>query len=385
MPVISDGVAGLLLTGELTAVPTITNSSTARQRAYVNPLQLGSVKDLEALSLTPSDNSTPSHAVIQKHVQDFYTIAGDGAQLWLTLLPKSGANAAFPKVFEAGGPADKMVEQSGGRLRLLGLAHRGTTTTATDGLKYHLHDAVTHAQAFARRQLPAARPLSVIIGGDEADLSNLKDYAGGSNDRVSMLISATSADKRAAVGLLLGRLATLPVQRSLARVKNGALPVTQAYFTDGKTAEEQMGKWEELHDKRYIFFRGYTGLSGYYVADDLALVASTNDAATIALGRTIDKAVRLAYSTYIEEVAEEVTLEDGKLAVANVKYLESKIENVVNESMTNAEELSDFRAIIDPAQNVLSTSELKVDLRLTPVGYARTISVQIGFENPQIQ
>ena len=272
-----------------------------------------------------------------------------------------------------------MVEQSGGRLRLLGVAHRTTTSFATDGLKYDLHTAVTEAQSFATRQQSAARPLSVIIGGDEADLASLKDYADGTNDRVSMLISATSDDKRAAVGLVLGRLSELPVQRSLARVKNGALPVTQAYFTDGKTAEEQMGTWQTLHDKRYIFFRGYTGLSGYYVSDDTELVSNTNDTATISLGRTIDKAVRLAYSTYIEEVGEEVILENDKLAAANVKYLESKIENVINETMTNNDELSDVRAIIDPEQNILSTSELKVDLRLTPVGYAKTINVQIGF------
>ena len=97
-----------------------------------------------------------------------------------------------------------------------------------------------------------------------------------------------------------------------------------------------MGSWETLNDKRYIFFRSYTGLAGYYISNDLALVANTNDTATIALGRTIDKAVRLTYSTYIEEVGEEVLLEDGKLAVANVKYLESKIENVINETMTNS-------------------------------------------------
>ena len=243
---------------------------------------------------------------------------------------------------------------------------------------------MTQAQAFAQRQQAAARPLSVIIGGDGAVLADLKDYAGGSNDRVSMLISATSGDKRAAVGLALGRLSGLPVQRSLARVKNGALPVTQAYFTDGKTAEEQMSTWQTLHDKRYLFFRGYAGLSGYYIADDLTLTANTGDTATIALGRTIDKAVRLAYATYIEEVAEEVILEDGKLAAANVKYLESKIENAVNETMTNAGELSAFRAFIDPEQNILSTSRLEVDLRLTPVGYSKTISIQIGFENPSL-
>ena len=67
------------------------------------------------LNLTPENNSTPSHAVIQKHVQDFYNVAGEGVSLWLLLLPKSGTSAAFTKVFEANGPADKMTERSGGR------------------------------------------------------------------------------------------------------------------------------------------------------------------------------------------------------------------------------------------------------------------------------
>ena len=178
VPLLSDGVAGLLITGELTSVPTINNSSSSLQRAYDTPVQLGSVKDLEALSLEPESNSKPSHALIQRQVEDFYNTAGDGAQLWFMLLPKGGTDVAFDKVFATGGPAEKMVEQSSGRLRLLGVAHRTTTSTVTDGLKYDLHDAVSQGQAFAQRQLASARPLSVIVAGDEADLSSLKDYAG---------------------------------------------------------------------------------------------------------------------------------------------------------------------------------------------------------------
>ena len=99
VPLLSDGVAGLLITGELTAVPTINNSSSALQRAYDTPVQLGSVKDLEALSLEPESNSKPSHALIQRQVEDFYNTAGDGAQLWLMLLPKSGTAASFTNIF----------------------------------------------------------------------------------------------------------------------------------------------------------------------------------------------------------------------------------------------------------------------------------------------
>ena len=381
VPSLSDGEAGLLITGKLPTAPAAFDMDKPLENTYLRPVQIGSPKDLDALSI----DSTGAHVAIRKQVNDFYKEAGEGAPLWLMLLP-TGATSTFAKVFEVGGAADKITNTSGGRVRLLGVAHRNSDkTTATDGLKYGLHEAVTQGQAFALLQQKAARPLSILIGGDEAALATLKDYAGGSNNRVSLLISSDKPDKRAAVGLVLGRLAKLPVQRSLARVKTGALPVTQGYFTDGNTTESKAGSWAALHDKRYIFFRNYTGLSGYYVNDGLALTSATDDTATISLGRTIDKAVRLAYTTYIEEVAEEVILEDGKLAAAHVKYLESKIENVINETMTNAGEISSVEAAIDTEQNILSTDKLEVVLSLVPVGYTKNIEVKIGFVNPTIQ
>ena len=167
-------------------------------------------------------------------------------------------------------------------------------------------------------------------------------------------------------------------------MKNGSLPTSVATFTDGTSIDDHTtGLFETLHTKRYLFFRNYIGLSGYYIADDLSLVAPTSDFATIANRRVIDKALRLAYSTYIEELAEEILLEDGQLSDANVKYLEGKLENVLNETMTNADELSAVSVFIDPLQNILSTEQLHVELRLTPVGYTKEIIVSLGFENPQ--
>jgi hypothetical protein len=48
--------------------------------------------------------------------------------------------------------------------------------------------------------------------------------------------------------------------------------------------------------------------------------------------------------------------------------------------MQNAGELSNFQVIIDPDQDVLSTSELAITVDLQPRGVARTIRVTIGFQ-----
>ena len=42
-------------------------------------------------------------------------------------------------------------------------------------------------------------------------------------------------------------------------------------------------------------------------------------------------------------------------------------------------ELSAFQTLIDPSQDVITTSELNIALELVPVGVARSIIVNIGF------
>ena len=375
VPVLSDGIAGLLITGAKTTV------SGANDPLYTTPRAIFSTEDLVAMSITQSN-----HPKVYTQVEDFYTQTGKGAELWIMLL---GMDEAFSNIFSTTGEAETMAQAAQGRIRVLGISHvkhiGSNPTTAQDGLKGDIHTAVPAAQAFSERRQTASQPLQVIVAGNQMDdISDLKDYSGSSDNRVSMLISGKTQDsKEAALGLVLGRLSGLPVQRSLARVKNGALPISTATFTNGEPIEKHAGRFSSLHDKRYIFFRNYTGLTGYYIADDLTLTANTDDNATIALGRTIDKALRIAYITYTEELAEEVLLEDGKLAPANVKYLEGKIENAINETMTNNTEISAVAAYVDPEQDILATDELEVELRIVPVGYSKQITVKIGFINPQ--
>ncbi|MNU07249.1 hypothetical protein D3C72_2527450 [compost metagenome] len=50
--------------------------------------------------------------------------------------------------------------------------------------------------------------------------------------------------------------------------------------------------------------------------------------------------------------------------------------------MVANQEVSAFDVYVDPKQNILSTSELKVKAEITPIGTARKIMVDLGFKNP---
>ncbi len=112
-------------------------------------------------------------------------------------------------------------------------------------------------------------------------------------------------------------------------------------------------------------------------------MATTDDYSFLARGRVIDKAHILAYTTFVQEVDDEVPVNaDGTLDAGFCKWLSQQIINQINNTMTANKEISAVNCFIDPAQNILSTNELNVVLKLTPVGYATDIEINLGFANP---
>jgi Protein of unknown function (DUF2586) len=93
----------------------------------------------------------------------------------------------------------------------------------------------------------------------------------------------------------------------------------------------------------------------------------------------------LAYTTFVQEVDDEVPVNpDGTLDAGFCKWLSQQIINQINNTMTADKEISDVSCFIDPAQNILSTNELNVVLKVLPVGYATEIEISLGFENPAV-
>jgi len=113
------------------------------------------------------------------------------------------------------------------------------------------------------------------------------------------------------------------------------------------------------------------------------LTATTDDYSMLSRGRVIDKAHILAYTTFVQEVDDEVPVNtDGTLDAGFCKWLSQQIVNQVNNTMTANKEISSVSCYIDPSQNILSTNTLNVSLSITPVGYATDIAITLGFENP---
>jgi hypothetical protein len=380
VPGTDDGVAGLILSGV----------AVTGKIALNEPKQIFSLAEAEALGLDEAYDTTNTTDVWEQIV-NFYDRAGKGSQLWIMLVAKTvKMGDALDKTIATN--AVKLLNTANGAIRILGIGRvpdTGYTPVITTGLDADVWDAVTKGQALAEEFAAKIQPVRIVISGRAwtgvaGDLLNLKTRE---DNRVGVSLAGMGeGNKNANIGLLLGRLASIPVQRNIGRVKgDGNLDLSAAYLTDGATLESHTDALESIHNKGYIIYRRFTGKAGYYFNDDPTATADTDDYVSIARGRVIDKALVLTYTTYVEEVNDEVAINsDGTLSAAYVKSLQGKVENVINQAMTANGEISSVQCVIDPKQNILSTNKLLIDLRIVPVGYAKEIRVTLGFRNPAL-
>lgn len=345
-----------------------------------------SMDDLAALGVTRDNND-----VLYKHVSEFYDEAGVGTKL--VLYPVSTSTSAtslcdYTNV-EAGYARDLITKQNG-NLRGIGIANinAGVAGESTEGLDPDVFTALPKAQQLAEwATTELYAPLFFVLEGRNYDSSKeLKDLTQEKYDRVGVTIGDTVASsKGASIGTLLGRVASIPVQRNIGRVKNGALAPLKMYVGANKIDESE-STIRSIFEKGYIVARKYVGRTGYFYADDNLACDPTGDYSHLAPRRVIDKAYRIAYNLLLDMLLDELEInEDGTLQVGIVKSWQQTVENSINKQMTANGELcasadgEGCKCYIDETQNVLSTSKVIVTLKVRPYGYARYVDVNLGF------
>ena len=126
--------------------------------------------------------------------------------------------------------------------------------------------------------------------------------------------------------------------------------------------------------------RNFAGKSGFFFTDDPTLTTETDDFKSLTNGFVMDKAVIIAYNVLVENLGDEIAINsNGTIHPAIIKSWQNAIETNINGQMTQRGELSGFKAYIDENQEVIKTGMINVNLQLQPVGYAKYITVNIGF------
>lgn len=243
------------------------------------------------------------------------------------------------------------------------------------------------------------KPLSVIyscnfVGYDFGTADNLRAL---DNKNISVAYGMDGNGKGAELfanytksftcaGAMLGVVNKSKVNENLAWVgqfninKNDTNEFDVLLLADGSPVRDlsQAAK-DALNSKGFIFLIKHIGKAGSYFNDSHTCITASSDFAYIENNRTIDKAVRDCRTFLLPKLNSPLFVnEDGTLTEDTIASFKNDAERALEEMQRNGE-ISAFAVVIDPEQDVLSTSKITITIKVVPVGVARNIVVNIGF------
>ncbi|MCD8072513.1 MAG: DUF2586 domain-containing protein, partial [Alistipes sp.] len=329
---------------------------------------------------------------LYRNTKDFFAEAGDGSELWIM----GFGDKTFAEVLDkdkADG-AKSLILASNGKMRVL-VAFKTVGEDYESSVEGGLDKDVTQGMANAQLLGEWATderyaPLFTLIegygyGDSPMELADLGEKV---YNRVGVVVGDTTpSSPNACMGIVAGRLASVPVQRKISRVRDGALTPLEIYVG---SQPAEIADVEAVHEKGYITFRTFVGKSGYYIADDNLATEVADDYRSITNRRVIDKAYRVAYNQALQVLNDEVPITtDGTLSPAWCAAVESSIEQAVISNMTangnlgnDPSDMSDtgVSCSIPYNQNILADNNLAISLRVKPFGYPKYINVSLGFK-----
>ena len=374
-----DQVGGMILTGVA-----------ATGLALNTAKQINTLRDAVDLGIDEAYDTTNTCKAYD-NIKKFYDEAGNGKELWIMLVSETESLTDICDYDGANARVKDLLEAASGRIRLLGVQRspaNGYTPTVTEGIDADVYTAITELQTTLETFEGDFKPAIGVLDGLAFDgtIGDLKDLTTLTDSKVSVLLSNTDDQTASnefystAIGTVIGRLANIPVQQNIGRVKDGALKPANFYLETVDSSTLSNADMDTLADKGFLFARPHIGLSGFFFDGDPTATAVTDDYKFISRNRVMNKALELAYSVYVRELNDQVIVTDeGNLTAGAATYYETIISQQLGQQMENTGEISAFSVFVDPQQDIATTGQLVVEITIVPVGINREIKVTIGF------
>jgi hypothetical protein len=350
--------------------------------------------DLAALGII----DTVDDHTVYKFFKEFYSTASEGTKVILMVIPRADKMSDQFDVLagETFSKAALMMSNSQDLIRGIFCVYNPSLPgVIVNQLDTDCTLLSTKAQLFCENYTSVNKsPVWVLSEAYnfQGNVGALPLLSNGTSNRFGFVIgdleqrTGTTLQKGASIGLVAGRLATIPVQRNPGRKKDGALTEAQVYIVDDKVEESDIAG---IHDKGYITFRTFPKKSGYYLTDCPLATAVSDDYHYLTARRVVDKAFIIVYDDLSEELLNDIPVTNtGTIDPIFAKTLEGRISQKIflqmgltGEISVDASNANDKGCVveIDLTHPVAATSKIKFNkLQVRPKGYIRFVDVPLG-------
>ena len=178
-------------------------------------------------------------------------------------------------------------------------------------------------------------------------------------------------------GIVCGLMAKTNVQQSIGRTSEASgMGISKEKMLELRPAgiKEYI---DMLDDAKYITFREYDGLEGFYVTNARVMSPDGSDFRYIEDVRVVNKIVREVRKAGLPLLQEDIDVEDtqGELE-RRAKYMETPLDDMVRNK-----EISSAQITVPEGQDIIKDERMDVIVRYVSRGYIRTIHVDIGRSN----
>jgi hypothetical protein len=183
---------------------------------------------------------------------------------------------------------------------------------------------------------------------------------------------------------LAARLVSKAIHIDAGRVKDGALAGITYSLTDGKVYHDERNT-PGLDTARFATARTLIGRQGLFITNPMIMAPSGSDFVWWQYRSVMDKACTTARDVLLNFLSSEVRLNSqGFILEKDAQDIESRLRSAFRDTLVSPGSVSSVTANVSRVDNIISTKTINVTIRIVPLGYLKTIEVNIGFSNPAL-
>lgn len=361
-------------------------------------VKLNSIEALEQLTWT-EETDTKNKELLYYHASEVFRLSPE-RDLWGMVVPKTKkvSELALEDEFINGIRAIDGVNTIG----VAGLTADEDLPTAINAMQLLVEDLLEDNIYIDCVMLEG-------LGTYLTDASSAEDLRALEAENISVIVaqdydvaqSQTEYNNYAAVGSALGMLSVRYVHENMGSVDIESHPRTAKGTADYSMLDKTLGRWvnpalsngtmmtsvsksdqKTLNEKGYIYASSFQGYAGVFFSNSHTCVAKDTDYAYIEYNAVWNKAAKLVRNTLIPRVRSRVDADPstGYIASETIAYWSSLVRQALD-TMTNANDVSDFDVYIDPSQAAVSDKPFEVQIKLVANGIVHEFSVDLGFTN----